>query len=79
MQVYAAISQRAVPACLVTHLRKTRYNVSHKAVSALSAGKERGMQPEWSGDPEVKPVFFAITLTGAVAFLLMVWLFAFYW
>lgn len=53
--------------------------MSHKAVSALSAGKERGMQPEWSGDPEVKPVFFAITLTGAVAFLLMVWLFAFYW
>ncbi len=37
------------------------------------------MQPEWSGDPEVKPVLFAITLTGAIAFLLMVWLFAFYW
>ncbi len=41
--------------------------------------KERGMQPEWSGDPEVKPVFLAVTLTGMVAFLLMVWLFAFYW
>jgi len=37
------------------------------------------MQPEWSGDPEVKPVFLAVTLTGMVAFLLMVWLFAFYW
>jgi hypothetical protein len=41
--------------------------------------EECSMQPEWSGDPEVKPVLLAVTLTGAIAFLLMVWLFAFYW
>lgn len=37
------------------------------------------MQPEWSGDPEVGPVFLLVGITGLVAFLLMVWVFAFYW
>lgn len=37
------------------------------------------MQPEWSGDPEVAPMLALITITGLIAFLLLVWVFAFYW
>jgi hypothetical protein len=37
------------------------------------------MQPEWSGDPEVPGVFLTILIAGAVAFLLFVLVFAFYW
>jgi hypothetical protein len=34
------------------------------------------MQPEWDGD--VRSVFVIITAASVVAFLLMVWIFAYY-
>jgi hypothetical protein len=37
------------------------------------------MQPEWSGDPEVVPMLVLLAVTGLIAFVLMVWVFAFYW
>jgi hypothetical protein len=37
------------------------------------------MQPEWSGNPEVGPTLLLIGLTGLIAFILMVVVFAFYW
>ncbi len=36
------------------------------------------MQPEWSGDPELRPMLILISVTGLICFLLMVWVFAFY-
>jgi hypothetical protein len=35
--------------------------------------------PEWLQDPEVRGVMSVIGLAGLIAFLLMVWVFAFYW
>ncbi len=37
------------------------------------------MQPEWSGSPEIPPIFLLIGMTGLIAFVFMVWVFAFYW
>lgn len=37
------------------------------------------MKPEWSGNPEVGPTFMLIGLTGLIALLLLVYVFAFYW
>jgi hypothetical protein len=37
------------------------------------------MQPEWSGDPESGPMMVLVLITGLIAFVLMVWVFAFYW
>lgn len=37
------------------------------------------MQPEWSGDPEAGPMMVLIAVTGMIAFILLVWVFAFYW
>lgn len=37
------------------------------------------MNNDWINDPEVRAVFGLISLAGLTAFLLMVWVFAFYW
>jgi hypothetical protein len=37
------------------------------------------MQPEWGGDPEVRPMLMLISVTGLICLLLMVWVFGFYW
>ncbi len=37
------------------------------------------MKPEWSDNPELRPIFTLIGLTGLIALLLLVWVFAFYW
>jgi hypothetical protein len=52
--------------------------VQLEAVEALLQHKDDSMQPEWSGDPEVGPMFMLVSVTGLVCFLLLVWVFAFY-
>lgn len=37
------------------------------------------MLPEWLNDPEARNVVTIISVAGALSFLLMVWVFAFYW
>lgn len=37
------------------------------------------MLPEWLNNPEARSVVTIIGVAGAIAFLLMVWVFAFYW
>ncbi len=37
------------------------------------------MKPEWSGSPEVGPTVLMFTLAGALSFMLLVFVFAFYW
>lgn len=49
------------------------------AASRLTRSEEPCMQPEWSGDPEFRPMVVLIAITGLIAFLLLVWVFAFYW
>jgi hypothetical protein len=37
------------------------------------------MKPEWSGSPEVAPTVILYLSAGLIAFLLLVFVFAFYW
>lgn len=37
------------------------------------------MKPEWSGHPEVGPMFLTIGISAVVVLLMLIWLFAFYW
>jgi hypothetical protein len=40
--------------------------------------QETPMKPEWSGNPEVGPTITIFLVAGALAFLMLVFLFAFY-
>ena len=37
------------------------------------------MRPEWTNNPDVMRILLIIGASGLVAFLFMVWVFAFYW
>jgi hypothetical protein len=41
--------------------------------------KDTTVMPDWMHDREVRAVMSVIGLAGLIAFLFMVWLFAFYW